>query len=266
METALEEIQFLANSANRVRVLNRLTTGPASRRELEEETGVARSTTARILNEAEDQGWVASTGSEYQITSAGEVLVSEFSTYVETVEGVRHLGEAIDWLPDPIHELDFRYFRHADITTPTEDNPTAMFDRGLERIRTADKYRGLTQNSIPEYMKTIRDRVNRDQLDFQGIIEASFLEELRDDPDRAARWHDIAHGMWLYNGQIPINMHLIDGKVLVWLCDENGAGDDIVMRGLLESEHPAVVSWAETLYEEYREEAESLDPSTLPEV
>lgn len=115
-------------------------------------------------------------------------------------------------------------------------------------------------------MRAIHDRVDRGQLDFQGVIEASFLEELRDDPNRAARWHDIAQGMWLYNGQVPINTPLIDGKVLVWLCDENRVGDDVIVRGLLESENPTVVSWAETLYEEYREKSESLDPSALPEV
>lgn len=145
---ALDEIQFLANSANRVQVLYRLNTGPASRRELQEETEVSRSTTARVLNEAETWGWVTSAGSEYQITSVGEVMVSEFCTYVEAVEGIKRLGKALDWLPEPVYELDFRCFRHANITTPTEDNPTAMFDRGLEYIRTADKYRGLTQNSL----------------------------------------------------------------------------------------------------------------------
>lgn len=265
MEEALEEIQFLANSVNRVQVLNRLSTGPASRRELQEETGVARSTAARVLDEAEARGWVTSEGSEYQITPRGDVMVSEFSTYVETTKGVQHLGQALDWLPEPVHDLDFRYFRGADITTPTEDNPTAPFDRGKERIRTADEYRGLTRNSLPEYMKMIRDRVDRGRLDFQGVIEASFIEVLRDDSDRAARWHDIAHGIRVYDGHVPINMHLVDGTALVWLCDKNQVGDDVVVKGLLESEHPAVVSWAETLYEEYREEAEPLDPSTLPQ-
>lgn len=264
MERALEDIQFLANSANRVRVLDTLATGPATRRELQEETGVSRSTTARVLDEAEDREWVASEGSHYQITPMGEAMISEFSTYRETAEGVRHLGEAINWLPEPARALDFRHFLDTDITTPTNDNPTAAFDRGMDLIRTATEYRGLTQNSLPEYMKTIADRVADGNLDFQGVIEASFIDALRNDPERAAHWQDITHGMWLYDGHIPINMHIVDGTVLIWLCDKNQAGDDVIVKGVLESEHPAVVSWAESLYEEYRNEAEPLNPEGLP--
>lgn len=265
MEGALEDIKFLANSDSRVRVLETLKAGPATRKELQEETGVPRSTAARVLDEAEDRGWVESEGSRYQITSMGEVMISEFATYVETTKGVKHLGPAIDWLPEPAHALEFRYLREATITMPTEANPTAAFDRGMELIRTADEYRGLTQNSLPEYMEEICDRVVRGELDFQGVIEASFIETLQTDPDRAARWHDIAQGMWLYSGRVPINMHILDGTVLIWLCDENHEGKDVLAKGVLESEHPAVVSWAESLYEKYLTEAEPLTPAMLPQ-
>lgn len=265
MEGDLEDIRFLANSENRVRVLDSLANGSASRRELQDETGVARSTAARVLDEAETRGWVDSNGSRYRTTPEGEAMVSAFRTHMETVNGIRHLGKAVGWLPEPVHTLDFRYFRDADITTPSEDNPTAAFDRGMELVRSADEYRGLTQNSLPEYMKTICNRVDQDELDFQGVIEADFTEVLRGDSDRAARWSKIAQRVWLYDGRVPINMHIIDGTTLIWLCDENQAGDDVIVKGLLESDHPAVVSWAESLYEEYRAEANPLSPSILPE-
>ena len=264
MERALEEIQFLANSANRVRVLETLTDEPATRRELQNGTGVPRSTAARVLDEAEARGWVDSAGSRYTITPLGEARVAEFRTYVETTKGMQHLGEAIDWLPEPVHALDFRYFRDATITTPTGGNPTAPFDRGLELIRAADEYRGLTQNSLPQYMKTVRDRVVRDKLDFEGVIERRFVEVLRGEPERAALWQDIVHRMWLYSGRIPINMHVLGDRTLIWLCDENRDGEDVIVKGLLESDHPTVVSWAESLYEEYRDEAEPLRPEMVP--
>lgn len=266
MEETLEDIQFLANSMNRIQVLDALTSGTATRRELQEATGTPRSTAARVLEEGETRGWINSNGSRYRITPEGEAMISTFTTYMEATEGIQHLGRAIDWLPEPARALDFRYFRDANITTPSEGNPTAAFDRGMELIRTADQYHGLTQNSLPEYMKTISNRVRQGDLAFQGVIEADFIEILHDEPGRAAHWHDVADQMWLYDGQIPINMHIVDDSVLIWLCDKNEAGDDVVMKGLLESDHPAVVSWAESLYWEYRDEAEPLDPSMLPEV
>lgn len=264
MDATLDDIQFLANSANRIQVLEALTSGAASRRELQDATGVPRSTAARALDDAEARGWVRSEGSRYWLTSSGEAMITEFRRYLEATEGIHHLGPAIDWLPEPAWELDFHCFREAEVTTPTETNPTAHFDRAMGHFRGSDRYRGLTQNSLPEYMNALHGRVVEGQLDFEGVIEASFIDALDNDPQRVALWQDIADRMWLYNGRVPLNIHIVDGTVLLWLCDENQAGDDVLVKGLLESTHPDVVSWAESLYDEHRADAEPLDPAVLP--
>ena len=264
MDATLDDIQFLANSANRIQVLDALTSGTASRRELQDETGVPRSTAARILDDAEARGWVRSVGSRYRITSLGEAMVTEFRQHLAATEGIHHLGPAIDWLPEPAWDLDFRCFREAEVTKPTGANPTAHFDRAMEYFQGSDSYRGLTQNSLPEHMKVLHGRVVEGQFDFEGVVEASFIEFLSDDPERVDLWQDIADRMWLYNGHVPLNMHIVDGTVLLWLCGENQAGDDVLVKGLLESTHADVVSWAESLYEEYRADAESLEPVVLP--
>jgi predicted transcriptional regulator len=264
MEDALEEIRFLANSGNRVRVLEALTGEPASRRELQEETGVPRSTAARVLDDAEDRGWVDSEGSRYRLTTVGEARVSAFRTFLATTRGMQHLGEAIGWLPEPARSLDFRHLRDAKITTPSQENPTAQFDRGMELLRDAETYRGLTQNSLRQYMAELGGRIVDGELDFQGVIERGFVEVIREEPGRAEVWRDIADRMWLYDGHVPLNMHVVDGTALVWLCDEDSTGEDVIVKGLLESDHPDVVSWAESLYEEYRAESEPMDPAMLP--
>lgn len=264
MDTTLDDIQFLANSTNRIQVLEALTNGAASRRELQDTTGVPRSTAARVLDDAEARGWVISEGSSYRITSLGEAMVTEFRSYLSATEGIHHLGPAIDWLPEPAWELDFQWLRGADVTTPTEANPTAHLDRAMDHFRESDSYRGLTQNSLPEYMKVLHGRVVEGQLDFEGVIEASFIDVLRTEQERATLWQDIADRMWLYNGHVPLNMHIVDGTVLLWLCDEDHAGDDVLVKGLLESTHPDVVSWAESLYAKYRADAEPLNPAVVP--
>lgn len=102
MDDVLGDVQFLANSANRIRVLEALRDGPASRRELQEETGVPRSTAARVLDDAEARGWVDSRGSQYRITPVGEVTVSEFRAYVKTMQGIRHLGRRSTGFRNPL--------------------------------------------------------------------------------------------------------------------------------------------------------------------
>lgn len=255
MEGALEDIRFLANSENRIRVLSALTHGSASRRQLQEETGVPRSSAARVLEEAETREWVGSNGSEYWITSRGKAMVAEIRRTIEATEGVKHLGRAIEWLPEPVQNLDLRHFNEARITLPTQENPTAAFDRGLDRIDDASTYRGLTQNSLPQYMQVICDQVEAGSLEFEGVIEERFVEVLRDDRERAETWSVIADRMWVFDGHVPINMHLVDDTALIWLCGEDEGGDDVVPKGLLETENPRVVSWAESFYEEYLEAA-----------
>ena len=263
MQSALADIQLLANSENRIQVLDALTDGSATRQQLQEVTGVPRSSTARALEEAESHGWVESNGSQYWITASGEAMVAEIRRSIEATQGVQHLGEAIEWLPEPVSQLGFRHFKDARITLPTQANPTAAFDRGLDLIRDAGAYRGLTQNSLPEYMQVICDQVEEGHLDFEGVIEASFIDVLRNDRERAETWTVIADQMWVFDGPIPINMHLVDDCALIWLCGEDEEGNDVVPKGLLETENPHVVSWAESFYEEYLEAARPLSLERL---
>jgi predicted transcriptional regulator len=264
MDDALDDVRFLASSENRVRVLRALAGGSGTRRRLQEDTDVPRSSVARVLDEGEARDWVGSSGSQYWITGRGEAMLSTIERAVASTQGVRHLGRALEWLPDPVETLDVRQFRTARVTTPTEDNPTAALDRGLELIRGASVYRGLTRNSLPSYMRAIGDLVERGSLDFEAVLEADFVDVLRADGDRARRWRPVADRTWLYEGRVPINMHIVDERVAIWLCDESEHGDEVRIRGLLESDAPDVLSWAESLYEDHRAEATPMEADTLP--
>lgn len=263
MEPALEAIQFFANSANSVRVFEALTDEVTTSSTLAERTGASRSTIARILDEGESREWVESEGSRYELTYLGELMIEEFRAYLGTIEGAQQLKNVINELPEPAQELDIRNLRDARITTPSSEWPGAHYNRALELYRTGDTYRGLTQVAPEIIVQTLAEQVERGELELEGVIEAAFIEELVADPERAAPWHVFADQVWLYDGHIPVNMHLIDERVVLWL--DRAGGDRVRGQGLLESEHPAVVSWAESLYGEYRSEAEPLDPTRLPE-
>jgi predicted transcriptional regulator len=263
MNGALDAVGFFANSANSVRVFEALADGASTSRALAERTGASRSTVARVLREGESRGWVDSEGSRYELTYAGELVFAEFRAHLQTVEAIERLGEAVNHLPDPARELDVRHLRDAEVTVPTTDWPNDRVNRALELYRTADRYRGLTQVAPHVLVRTLADLFEADRLEFEGIIEAAFVEESFDDPERAAPWHVIADRVWVYDGRVPLNMHIVDGTVVLWLASVDG--DEWERYGLLECDHPSVVAWAESLYEEYRADAEPLDPSRLPE-
>jgi predicted transcriptional regulator len=144
------------------------------------------------------------------------------------------------------------------------ENPAEPFDRGLELIRDAEEYLGLNSAAIPSYVDALLDGHAQGRLEFEGVIEARFLDTLRDKPERTAQWLKLADAelTWVYDGRIPINLHIVDELLLIWLGERREVGLDI--KGLLECEHPAVLSWAESLYADYRSAAEPLDASMLP--
>lgn len=264
-DAPLDEIQFFANSANSVRVFEALTDGPTTSRDLAEDAGASRSTVARILDEGESRGWIDSQGSRYELTELGEVMIDEFRAYLRTLEGVQHLGEAIAWLPSPAHSLDFRHFRDADIITPTPPTPSEPFDYVAEMIRTATELRSLVELAMTRYIRIIHEQAGEGRLDAELVIQADWFDALVGKPEQVPLWRARVERdeVWAYDGEIPINMHIFDELVVIWMGEE--LGDDRVIRGVVVTETPAVVSWAESLYDAYRAESDPLDSATLPE-
>lgn len=263
MDSATESIAFLARSDNRVQVLRTIADEHPERSTLREELPIARTTLARILNEFESRGWITRDGKAYRTTPVAEAILAKFNPLRATVEGIHELGEAIDWLPPPAKELDFRYFRDCSITKPTAENPAKPFDRGLELIRGADRYRALVTTAVPSYVQAVRELQVAGPLDKQGVIEASFLGTLRDNPERAEPWYAFAASdtTWIYHGHVPVDLHIVDETVLLWLRERSD--NDLDVYGLLESQNTALIEWAEELFGEYKREAELLEPQML---
>lgn len=263
MDSAMESIAFLARSENRLLVLRTISDAPQERRELREELPIARTTLARILNEFESRGWIVREARAYRTTPVAEAILSKFEPLRATVEGIHALGEAIDWLPPPATDLDFIEFRDCSITKPTTDNPAKPFDRGLELIEGAGRYRALVTTAIPSYVEAVRELQVDGPLDKQGVIEASFLGTLQDNPERAEPWHTFAASdtTWIYHGQVPVDLHIVDDTVLLWL--RKRSEDELDVYGLLESRNAALLEWAEELFEEYKRDAALLEPEML---
>ncbi|NHN61572.1 MULTISPECIES: winged helix-turn-helix domain-containing protein [Halorussus] len=262
-ESALDAIQVFANSSHSVRVFEALADGPTTSRALAEQTGASRSTVARILADGETRGWVDSEGSQYELTDLGETMIDEFSDYLETIKGVHHLEEMIQWLPSPARELDFRHFRSADIITPTGTNPVKPFDYLEEWVRTGSKKRSLAIGAVTRFVQLIHDQCVAGKLESESVIQADWFDTLAAEPKQIPLWRTRAErgDVLIYDGEVPISFHVIDEAVGIWASEE--ARD--VVRGLVVVENPAVVSWAESLYADYRAEAVLLDPAMLPE-
>lgn len=268
LEPTLDAMQVFVNSPHSVRVFETLTDGATTSRTLVEQTGASRSTVARILDEGESRGWIDSEGSQYKLTHLGEVMIEEFRAYRQTIEGVQRLGDAIYWLPPPAQSLDFCHFRDVDIITAVPTNPAKPFDYVAELLLAATKKRSLATTAVPRFAELAYNQSEAGELDSELVIEASWFDALDENPGQVPLWRARAErdGVWVYEGEVPVNLELYDDTVVIWLGEEQEKEEELVVRGVLVTEVPDVVSWAASLYEDYRAEAVPLDPAMLPEV
>lgn len=263
MDDALETLRVFANSANNLLVFEALSEDVTTSSTLAERTGASRSTVARILDEGQSRGWIDSEGSHYELTTKGEIITTEVRGWLQTIQGIQHLGKAVDWLPEPAHSLDYRYFRDADLITGSPSNPTEPFDFVSEMIRSATTIRTLAWTGVPRLTELINEQATAGKLDCEVVMQADFVNTLAERPEVAAHWQPPAERgeVWSFEGDVPISIHVIDETVVIWLDERHG--DELVVQGALVTEDSAVRSWAESLYEDYRDDAVQIDPATL---
>lgn len=249
MVSPIDDIAFLARSETRAGILQAVEEQPRDRRDLATVTDTPKSTLSRTLSELEDRGWIERNGQLYETTTAGTLLIDQFVPLVDTVNVLQTLGEAIELLPLDETDLTVQQFAGAQFVTPTGMNPTAPFDYGVERLRTADRFRGVARTAPPRYVEAIHAGVMTGRLTVECVLDGTYLDGLADGRESNKRWSEIAsesRAVWRYDERIPFVLLVLDDIVHLWLCDEAGE-----TQGLVESEDPAVLSWANTTVDRY---------------
>lgn len=259
-DEALADIAHLARSKNRVLILDELETGPATRRELEETTGVARATVGRTLADFEDRGWVErQSGGAYAATPTGERVAAEFIPFAETMAAIRTLGDMVAWLPTDEVPIDLEHFNDATIRRAEREDPLAVATYATELLEAAAAFHCLVGVAPPlAFERTMRDGVAAGELTTQHVITADELAYLRDHPERLSRWREyVAAGgnVYRYDGAIPCTLFVFDDTVLVGRSP-SGSG---AAGAFIESENEAIRSWAHEVIDRYRLKAEPLD-------
>jgi predicted transcriptional regulator len=263
---ALEDIGYISRSVNRVVILDALTEGAYSRRELTEVTGVSRTTLDRIVNELDERGWATrTTDGEYVSTTAGTHFMREFRPFIDAVEALRQLGEAVEWLPDDELELGLQHFRDANVRRPEKDDPVETVEYMERLVRDASEFRTLTHLVPPtSLLQAMRDGVVTGRLTLEAVSSQKDSKFPSEQPHRRNLWEEILQaGAALYfcEGPIPCNLWVIGETVLIKKSGpkpiDESYGVPIV------STNSSVRSWAHDLIDQYRSEATRIDDSIV---
>ena len=262
MASPLDDVSYLARSEQRVRVLDLLANGAQTRTDLQEATGNSRVTIGRTLGEFEDRGWARRDDDAHRLTPLGEMIAEDLSRLLDTAAAAGKLRDVMEWLPAEAIDVDLRRFADARFTFATQTDPTSPVRRYAGAMADADRVRILSFTAKPTALRIHHEAVRESNQTFEVIHTPSAYEAITGDPEMAGWLREIMNSgqgtYHRYDGEVPFNLLIADGTVLLLLT-----GDDGARQTLVECEDEAVRSWAESEFERYREESVAVDAESL---
>ncbi|NHN49150.1 ArsR family transcriptional regulator [Halostella sp. JP-L12] len=257
MESALEEIEFLALSANRVEVLQLLAEGPHARSDLAAETGASQATLGRILSDFDDRSWIRREDGRYEATATGRLVAEGFTDLLEILETESELRGVVRYLPTREMDFDLRRLADATITVPSGTRPNAPVQRVVDLIAGADEVRVFSHAFNEQSLAAVEDRVTEGPATFRGVFSKRAVDALAEDDELRRRLRSLlsADGaaVRVRDEPIPLAVTVADGVVHLLVRDDNG-----VLQASVDADDAAVQSWARDTFDRYWESATPL--------
>ncbi|QZA88343.1 ArsR family transcriptional regulator [Salinarchaeum sp. IM2453] len=261
MESALEEIEFLALSPNRVEVLQLLSNGTYTRKELAEQTDVSQATLGRILGDFQDRSWVKRVDSAYTTTSTGSLVCKGFTQLMEMITTEQQLRGIAAYLPEDEFTFDIQHLADTRITTPTRTRPNAPLKRLLTLIDGAARITTVSHAFNEETLTIVHDLVTNGDTQFNGIFSRAAISALQSDEELSAKLQELVRhdrSEIAVTDDIPLAVMVADEAVCLLVRDTQG-----VLRGAVDSENTAIYEWAQDTFSRYRQRSDSLSSSDL---
>ncbi|QLH84403.1 helix-turn-helix transcriptional regulator [Halosimplex pelagicum] len=258
MDAALDDVEFLALSANRVAVLRALAEGSRSRSDLAAETGASQATLGRILSDFEDRSWVRRAEGAYEATATGRLVADAFSDLLEALELERDLRDIVAYLPTEELGFDLARLTDATITVPTGTRPNAPVQRLLDLQRDAADVRAFSHAFNEQTLSLTAERAAAGDVRFRGVFSPEAVEALTD--DAALRRHLLTlvdaddAAVRVRSAGVPVAGTVADGRVHLLVRDDSG-----VLRASIDTDDDTVREWADDAFERYWAAATPLD-------
>lgn len=244
----LEEVDFLARSENRLKVLEALTKESRDLRDLKDHLGIPRTTVQRNLGDLRDKGWIRETPEGHKATSLGEMILDAFMDLVDITQSAEELSSFMRWVE--CTDLDTGRLKSADVTTPRPHNPHAPLKRFMELLDGCDRAWIASQSVFPSYIETHHRKVIEDGLELEAVLGSEAVTVLKEDYQKEL--DDLLKNrnsrILIHEGDtIPVTVAILGGTVGLLAYDDDG-----MPRAFLESDADETLDWAEETYREYR--------------
>ncbi|MFD1586733.1 helix-turn-helix transcriptional regulator [Halorientalis brevis] len=264
MDAALEEIEFLALSENRIEVLAAVSQEPLTRGELAAVTDASQPTLSRILGDFEERNWIEQTGNRYEATATGRLVASGITDLWETMETERKLRDVVEWLPTDEITFDLDHLHDAEITAPTRTKPNAPAQRSAELLAADDHVRIVSHTLNEQNLSAVHEATVDGNQRFEGVLSQEGIDAITADPTLRRQLRDVLvapeASVRVAADDVPLAVSITDDAVHLFVRN-----DDNVLQAVLVSEDQTVHDWATEIYEQYRSDATPLGVADLSE-
>lgn len=255
MDAAVEELQFLSQSENRVRTLTAISAdGPLDRDALEARLDASHRTVIRIVNAMTDRGYLRETPNGFALTTFGALVTDCLAEFVADTGTVLEYRPLLEHAPPSLREMPLDALDGAELVVAAESDPFAVLDRMLSLRAEATEMReiapGVERKSIDQLARRVRDDAD---FDAEIVIPAGASEAAESRPEYRDQ-----HLRTLESGRVDIYVSPEPIRFAASVVGDTAAV--AVMRNeqphaIAVSDDPEMRAWVRDLFEEYRAEA-----------
>ena len=247
----VEEIEFIARSTNRVRILETLSERQgATRGELRDELAASRTTVARNLDALGERGWVRQIDREYALTPGTDAVVDRFLDLESTVATVDRLRPFLEHVDRDAFDVDLSRLEDATVVAATPGDPLAMVNAHVSAIKRSTDVALAVPFLGLHATEAARDAVVDGGARVELVAAPDAVDTFEESPDYRQYVDDLqdAENFELHRAtaDVPFYVGVLDDAVQVGV-DEAGEP-----RALLETTDPGVRDWAREKIDSFR--------------
>lgn len=232
--------------------------GAKTKRELEAELDVSRSTIDRGIRELADKDLVERTADGYRQTLTGRLGLSEYERFTRRVEGLCDGSTLLTELA-PDAELDPAFLAGADVVESGHASPHRPIEELYTYVEDASMVRGFAPAVHPQQVETYEAEITERGMAAELVLTEAALERLLNDyadaletglaTDRVAV-HRTAEQL-----SYSLTIATLEDRTVVGVMLYGDGG----IHGVVLNDSPAAVEWAEERFEAVRDRATPLE-------
>lgn len=249
-----DDAQFLANSPDRLALLQSLSEEASSPGELAAEHSFSRRSAQRNLTEFVDRGWATSSGGTYHLTVTGGLIANEHAEYIGALSRINDFALFFRHLPNSDHAPDPAWLADAEMTTTTEDDPQAPVHQYVTSVKQLDTRRvRMLSPVLSRLFHEAHASLAFREVHTDLVMPTTMVERARERNPIEFKTVVTLDILSLYRSSEPftVGLTISDNQLLMAAYD-----DEKQLQAVVESENPNFHAWALELFDRYRKQSE----------